>query len=257
MKIINHDLPSELKRLKLLILADVHIGDGLFNEKRIKQFTDEVKNEDNCYIIVNGDLMNNATKESKSDIYAEQYTPKEARKKLVELLTPVKEKILVMLDGNHEDRTYKSTGQSLLETVAEILGIEELYADPAFLLFVAFGKNRGRTERNTVYTIYGKHGSGGGKRIGGKANKLEDMEGIIDADIYIHSHTHQPLSFRKGFYTVDYRNRKTTWREHLFVNSNAFLNYGGYGEKLGYKPSSTVYPHIYLEGKERIARCLI
>ena len=36
----------------------------------------------------------------------------------------------------------------------------------------------------------------------------------------------------------------------LFVNTSAALTYGGYGDKQGYKPSSTTAPVIYLNGTE-------
>ena len=44
---------------------------------------------------MNGDLINNALKTSKSDTYKEQMTMEEEQDLLIELLTPIKNKILV------------------------------------------------------------------------------------------------------------------------------------------------------------------
>lgn len=108
-----------------------------------------------------------------------------------------------------------------------------------------------------IYAIYGKHGAGGGRRPGAKANRLEDMMMVVDADIYLHSHTHLPFIMKKAFYRCDYRNRKITKVEKLFVNTNAFLDFGGYGEEKGYSPLSTQYPKIILNGIEREVRAIL
>lgn len=40
-------------------------------------------------------------------------------------------------------------------------------------------------------------------------------------------------------------------------NTNAFLNYGGYGEEKGFAPTSTKYPKIILNGIDREVKALI
>lgn len=257
MDIVNVELPSYLSELKIRVLADSHIGEELADIKLIKSFIKEVEEEDNLYLIVNGDVINNATKTSVSDSYGEVMTPDEQIDYIVDLLMPVKDKILVITGGNHEARTYRTDGIKLIKRVARELGIEERYVDVAYLLFISFGKNRGRDNRNTVYSIYGKHGAGGGKRVGSKTNKLEDMAKIIDADVFIHSHTHTPAIFKLNRFRVDYRNRKNSEHTMLFVNTNAFMKYGGYGEEKGYPPASRDYPEILLDGFERKAKAVL
>jgi len=107
------------------------------------------------------------------------------------------------------------------------------------------------------YAIYGKHGAGGGRKVGAKAIRLFEMAEIIDADVFIHSHTHVPMVLRKTFYRVDYRNEKATLIEQLFINTNGFIRYGGYSEDKGFAPTSTIYPKIILDGKERKVKAVI
>ena len=70
----------------------------------------------------------------------------------------------------------------------------------------------------------------------------------VDADIYIHAHTHLPLVFKEAFFRVSGSNSSVALVDKLFVNTAASLNYGGYGDKQGFKPASKSSPIIYLDG---------
>lgn len=256
MKVIKHDLP-QFETLEIYPLADVHVGDPLHDRKRAKQFINEVLEKENRYVIVNGDIINNAVKHGVSDVYAEELTPNQQIEETVNLLSPIKDRILVITEGNHENRTYKQDGILIMYQVAKRLDIFDSYSEGAYLLFVKFGKSQGRKCRKMPYAIYGKHGSGGGRKVGAKAIRLFEMAEVIDADVFIHSHTHVPMVLRKTFFRVDYRNEKATQIEQVFVNTNSFLNFGGYGEEKGFAPTSTKYPKIILNGIEREVKVLI
>ena len=256
MKIITHDL-AQFEILEIYPLADVHVGDPLQDKKRLKQFMDEILEQENRYVIVNGDIINNAVRHGVSDIYAEELNPNEQIDETVSLLAPIKDRILVITEGNHENRSYKQDGILIMYQVAKRLDIFNCYSEGAYLLFVKFGKSQGRNCRKMPYAIYGKHGAGGGRKVGAKAIRLFEMAEVIDADVFIHSHTHVPMVLRKTFYRVDYRNEKATQIEQLFINTNAFLNYGGYGEEKGYAPTSTMYPKIILNGIKREMKAVI
>ena len=95
------------------------------------------------------------------------------------------------------------------------------------------------------------HGSGSGRKEGGKINRLADYANIVDADAYICSHTHLPAAFKTAFYRVDKSNSSVACVTKAFVNTAAALNYGGYGDKQGYKPSSTDNPVLKFSGSKR------
>ena len=84
-----------------------------------------------------------------------------------------------------------------------------------------------------------------------KVNRLADLAAIVDADIYIHAHTHLPLIFKEAFYRVNYGNSSVALVDKLFCNTSAALNYGGYGDKAGFKPASKCCPVIYLDGTKK------
>lgn len=261
MKVIKADLPQELLQLEIHTFADEHIGDEHCDIKRLKERIEYVKNTPNAYCIMNGDILDNAIKTSVGDVYTQELSPMEQLARATEWFAPIRDKILCVTHGNHENRSRKDTGINLSFLIAKQLGIEDKFTPTSALLFVRFGRDaRGRKESNgsqkvrkLCYTIYVLHGSGsGGRKEGGKVNRLADMASIIDTDIYIHSHTHLPLVMKQGFHRIDTRNSTVACVDKLFVNTSANLNYGGsYGEAGEFKPSSKETPVIYLDGVEK------
>lgn len=259
MKIIKADLPRDISELEIHIFADEHIGDEHCDMERLLSRIEYVAKTPNAYCILNGDILDNATKTSIGDTYTQEFNPMEQLKRAAELFSPIKDKILCITHGNHENRTYKKEGINLSYLIASQLGLQDKYTPTSAVIFVRFGQlSNGRKETNgsgevrkACYTIYSLHGSGGGRKEGAKAIRLADMASIIDCDIYIHSHTHLPMIMKQGFHRVDSRNSTVANVTKLFVNTSANLNYGGYGEAGEFKPSSKDTPVIYLSGTHK------
>ena len=69
MQTIKIDLSESLNQIELHTFADLHLGgDCHTDHELIKQRLREVAEKDNAYIIINGDLLNNATKTSVSTL---------------------------------------------------------------------------------------------------------------------------------------------------------------------------------------------
>lgn len=246
MKPIRCDLPYA-ETIEIHPMADLHIGDSNSDYKLIMERIDYIKNTPNAYCILGGDLMDTAIASSIGDTYGANLQPMEQLKQCVKIFEPIKDKILCVLPGNHENRVYKSDGLDITELMCAQLGIPKKYTPTTALLFIRFGENTKR-HRPQLYTAYVTHGSGGGRREGGKVNRLADLASIVDSDIYIHAHTHLPLVFKESFYRVSGSNSSVSLVDKLFVNTAASLDYGGYGDKQGYKPASKCSPVIYLHG---------
>jgi predicted phosphodiesterase len=255
MKVIRVTLPKSQNSVEIRTFADLHIGDKHCDMAAIKAEVEYVQTTPNCYAILNGDILNNATKTSVSDSYAERLSPMEQLSKFIELFEPIKDKILAMTQGNHENRTYIKEGVDLTQVVAQQLGLEDRYSKTGAVLFLKVGERRLQNSKRVpiVYSFYILHGSGGGRKEGAKAIRLADMANIVDVDCYIHSHTHLPMIMREGFYRTDMSNCTVKYTDKLFINTSAQLHYGGYGEAFEFKPSSTLCPVIYLSG---INKCI-
>ena len=248
MKVIKCDLPYA-ETIEILPMADLHIGDNMCDYKSIMDRIEYIKNTKNAYCILDGDLMDTAICSSIGDTYGANLQPMEQLNHCVRIFEPIKDKILAVLPGNHENRVYKADGIDITELMCAQLRIPQKYSPTTALLFVRFGE--AKHHRRQLYTIYVTHGSGGGRREGGKVNRLADLAAIVDADIYIISHTHLPLIFKEGYFRVSGSNSSVAMVDKLFVNTAASLNYGGYGDKAGFKPASKSSPVIYLNGLKR------
>jgi predicted phosphodiesterase len=251
MKPIRCDLPYA-ETIEIHPMADLHIGDNMCDFKSIMERIEHIKNTPNAYCILDGDLMDTAIASSIGDTYGANLQPMEQLKQCVKIFEPIKDKILCVTPGNHEHRVYKTDGLDMTELMCAQLKIPQKYSPTTALLFVRFGKHKTRNHgRPIMYSIYVTHGSGGGRREGGKVNRLADLASIVDADCYIHAHTHLPLVFKESFFRVSGSNSSVALVEKLFVNTAASLDYGGYGDKAGFKPASKRSPVIFLDGTKR------
>lgn len=252
MKSIKIDLPRELEKVELHVFADEHMGDPHSDIKRLLQRIEHVKNTPDAFCILNGDIIDNATKTSIGDTYTQDLNPMEQLTKPVEIFEPIKDKILCITHGNHENRTYKKEGINLSYLMAAQLGLTDSYTPTSAVLFIRFGQDvRNGRDQKIRYTVYVLHGSGGGRKEGAKAIRLADMAAIIDTDIYIHGHTHLPMIMKQGYHRIDPKSSTVTHVSKLFVNTAANLDYGGYGEAGEFKPASKDTPVIYLDGRKK------
>lgn len=234
---IKIDLKTTSNNLKLYILSDVHLGDPNCDIPTLKNIINFIKDTPDCYCCLLGDILNTATKTSKSDIYSECLSIAEAQNLAVELLTPIKDKIISMTPGNHENRVWRDVGVDLSLWLAEKLGVQDKYRPDLVALSITFGKdNNGKPFRLNIFQQHGAYG--GGRKLGSAMNALEDLDGIIaNADIYCRAHTHQPLSGSRKIYTFNSQGNIESKVKYYF-NSPSVLNYGhGYAAEKGYKPT--------------------
>ena len=243
-----HNLDCHNKPIEILPLADLHIGDPASQEGLIKSLIHNIAENENRYTILMGDLMNTAIAGSKSDFYGEILKPSEQLRRCSELLLPIKDKILGIIPGNHEERISKSVGVDMSQLLATELGLQDIYSDTSALIFLRFGMRKDK-KRPMNYSLYVNHGHGGGRRPGGTINALADFGSIIDADCFIVGHTHLPASFKDQTFRVIPQSGTAMLRERLFVNTASALDYTGYGNRGGYQPVSNSYPVITFDNE--------
>lgn len=258
MKVIKIDLPQELESIELHAIGDRHFGDQLSDWEATQKLLKHILDTPNAYCILGGDLMDTAISSSVGDTYGANLTPMEQLKQCVAIFEPLAKagKILCVLPGNHENRIYRTDGLDITALMAAQLGIRDRYSPTTALLFLRFGKHKSTEKqhgRRVAYTVFCGHGSGGGKKEGGKINRLADLAQIVDADVYICWHTHLPAIFRCGYYRVSMANSSVKFVSKLFVNGAASLRYGGYADAQGFKPAAMENPIVYLDGREQNA----
>ena len=260
MKAIRIDLSEELKDMEILPVADYHWADPNSDHDKILADIKCIKEHPNVYCVLNGDLMDCAIASSIGDTYGATLSPMDELKVCMELFAPIADKILCVVPGNHEARHYRTNGIDLTELMCRQLGLEDRFSPTTALLFVRFGRLNSEKDghhRKACYTVYVSHGNGGGRKEGGKIQRLVDLSTIVDADVYICGHTHLPATLKDGFARPCVANSSVAYCTRLYVNTSAKLNYGGYGDTQGFKVPCTDTPIIWLSGERKEMRATI
>lgn len=224
------------KTIKIYPVFDVHIGAAEYMKKEFEAFVSYIAKTPEAYIVIGGDILNNAIKTSVSDIYSEKMMPGEAKEYAVKLLTPIADKILCGVGGNHEWRTGKDTDVDILYDIFCQLGISERYRANVAILSVGINYY---TSRRTGFrkTFLVTHGSGGGATLGAGINRQERfIRGFDGIDVFISGHTHKPsvvpISKVRYINTTRKIREETIW----LVTARSWLGFGGYGVRKLYTP---------------------
>lgn len=250
METIAAERPTDWDTCELHVFADIHLGDLLVDGKLLQERIAHCEETENCVVVLNGDICNAAVKSSVSDVYAESVRPMEQLKTAVRYFGKLAEqgKILALTDGNHERRVYRNDGIDMSAIIAAQLGVP--YSPGAAMIFLRFGDER-QHHRRMLYTIFCSHGTGGGSKIGSKASRLLNMSEICDADIFVHSHVHEPLIVKRAFFRTNAGNSSVQRVDRLYINTAAYLDYGSYAEQSELPAGSKATPVVYLDGHRR------
>jgi hypothetical protein len=262
-----HILDTDIKVLELPPTSDVHYGNHLFAKNHFKRHVEYILNKPNCRTILNGDLCESTIKSSKGDIFKQVGTVQDQWHWITEQLFPIKDKILGITSGNHENRIYNETGIDVTKEIARELNVP--YRPEGMLLKISFGDGNNRTKGAPyTYWIYFTHGYGGARTTGAKSVKVERTSSFIHADVYCMSHDHVSNAAPVIYLVPDSRtslNKDTGFRQgkiksirKLLVKTNAYVKWGGYSEVGGYSPTDLTTPIIYMQGEGKpLVRALI
>lgn len=251
MKVIEKRLPRDIDTLELFPISDLHIGSQDVDTKMFDTLTNYILSDNNKYIILNGDNMNNALKSSVSNVYNETMSPMKQKKWLVEKFMPLKDRIISIVPGNHEYRTEKDTDNDIVEDFAMMLGLEDIYRKEEAFIKLTFGEQNNNVKNPQIYTIYHTHGNGGGKLPGGTLNNLERLCMSTNSDIYIVGHSHKKIAYKNSYRHFDAAHSSVTYRERLFVCSSAWQDFAGYAARKMLTPSAKGSVPITLYAKEK------
>lgn len=250
--IITHKFP-ERKDLTLYAIADVHLGAKECMEKEFMEFIDDVKSTPDTYLILAGDLINNAIKSSVSNCFDDIYRPSDQKKMMAKILEPVKDRILCGVPGNHEDRSGKDVDDDPLYDIMAKLDIEDRYRKNRAVVKIRIGDNRsGHGGTNPTYIFAVVHGAGGGALTGAGVNRAERYAYAFDGiDALITGHTHKPLNTIPSKFRVDPRQNLVREVPFDVIVATSWLRNSGYAAKKMLTPTSHVMQKIVLSGTKK------
>jgi hypothetical protein len=118
---------------------------------------------------------------------------------VVDLLDPIKEKIIGACGGNHEEEVKKHNSFDPLKYIITRLndkGAKVLNLDyGTSLVRLRIARKVGDKQKTTVLMVSVAHGWGGGELKGAPALRLQRLVGKFSADIYLRAHTHELFGF--------------------------------------------------------------
>ena len=250
-EIITHHFP-ENRDIILFPISDVHLGASEHMEKEWADFCRQIEETPNAYIILGGDLINNATRNSVSNVFEETMRPREQKKVMAEMLTPIRDRILCAVSGNHERRSGKDADDDPTYDIMCKLDIEHLYRENMAFVKIRIGKRDGDGTKNPTYMLTVTHGAGGGILTGGAVNRNERFGYIVDGmDCLIVGHTHKPFVTQPSKIKIDPFNNKVDIKPFKVVSSSSWLNYGGYAAQKMLLASSHAPQTITLCGNRK------
>ena len=103
---ITHRFP-ERPDLDIIPVSDVHLGASEHMWQAWEDFRKQVLESPNTYLVLGGDLINNATRSSVSNVFEETIRPRDQKRMMTAMLEPLRDRILCAVTGNHERRSGK------------------------------------------------------------------------------------------------------------------------------------------------------
>jgi len=183
--IVNIPLKKNEDFAEVIFMGDFHVGSDGFSEHQLQAYIDWIKNNSNVRVILMGDLV------EVGDLSTHLPTQKEDFKhqieRLVTLLEPIKDQIICILEGNHEERYAKEVKNAIefSHYLALELGIAKSVLKPGpqkgQIMVLKVGK-----EYYPIYVIHGSTSS-----IYNKGTQLKRMAFNVKLPLIVHGHTHQ------------------------------------------------------------------
>lgn len=250
-ELIQHEFPDR-PDITIVPVGDVHLGSNECMEEEFFDFLKMVKMTPDVYIMLLGDLLDNATKNSIASPFQSRYRPAEQKKLMAKLLEPVEDRILCGVQGNHEARSMKDADDCPLYDIMCKLDIEHLYREGMAITKIRMGNNRSNGEQNPTYILGVTHGAGGGATTGAAVNRCENFSCVFDGvDAFVFGHSHKPFLTAPEKIKVDPRNNIVTRVPLKVITATAWLRYGGYPVKRMLRPASHCLQTMTLKGRKK------
>lgn len=195
---------SRTDHFSLIPIGDIHLGNAGCDIDKLKETVAFIKSSPNTLACLMGDILecivpNDPRFDPKSVDSRYRITDLDnlvcrQLSDALDILRPIKDKILFILHGNHEQTIRLRHYHDVTLDMARDLKIPYLGYEGFFKL-VFERKPDGRKYRgsHTMYTIYASHGCGVSRSTGAKINRLEHVMGFIDCDIILLAHEHKKI----------------------------------------------------------------
>lgn len=204
--------------LRLYPIGDLHLGNAHSMERDLRRLVDEeIAPDPNAYWLGMGDYCDFV------NIHDPRFDPTELAgwlfadrgvsladigraetRRFCEIVAPIKDRCVALLSGNHEDMILRHSEADVYGAIIERMADGANEHRLGHRGFINWRLKRTDAGGTWTVRIHATHGSNGGRKQGGTANRMADIAGGIDGvDVVLQGHTHkamyEPLAkFRAG-----------------------------------------------------------
>jgi len=227
-------------------LGDIHVGNRGCKLDKFQESINYIKKHDNTYTLGMGDYIDNVMayrggsidkRWDPENVSRDTLTTEEQIDKVIEMWDPIKEKTIGLHAGNHEWATINQ--RRFIKDFCKPLNLP--YMGRMAYTRLNF-KYKGRTLRD--YILFTIHGGFTSAKAGGVINRLEDIAGSFDADVYLMGHTHDTLTRSMVRIYYDKSTNGMIERKCIMANTGTFLS--------GYEKGIDGYVEINPRGAKRV-----
>ncbi len=250
-RVIEYKSRSQVFRLHPL--GDIHLGTKHCAEDKIRARIQQIKSDPNALWIGMGDyceFISSRDPRFDGKVISEWVNKCDIEhsesKRLVELFTPIKDKCIGLLEGNHEDAYRKHQDGDPQAHICEELGLPTLgYSAFVRLIFRFHG-------HGVAFLGVVSHGAGGAITRGSKMTRLERFMDNFDARWYAHGHVHDILTSEKHYIGLTKESQIESRDKVGAMTGCWFTQYTqgiapSYGEIKNYPPTALGAPTFVIE----------
>lgn len=232
--------------IEIYAVGDLHYGSDEFLEEEWHKFCRFILEAPNRYLLLVGDMIENATRSSVGNgLFTQIMSPSAQKRSIAQELSPLKGRILCYVPGNHEARSGKDADDAPGYDICSKLDIEDVYRPNAAFVKISLGSRKQHS--HSVFVICATHGAGGGIFTGASVNRAERFGNIIDGiDILVTGHTHKAHTSKPSKLVINTQHNTVTQRPYYAVSVGAWVRYGGYALQKMLLPSSPALQIIKL-----------
>lgn len=210
--------------------GDVHKFSSMCHDRKWREYLDWAKSVKNIYFLGMGDymdLMSGSEREAFNSIIYKlhdetKYTMDDVAEERIRVfgdeLDFMKDKIIGLIEGNHFYQF--PTNITSTQKLCERLRCRYLGANAFIRLVFIHTKD---LNRKHYLDIWAHHGLGASRLLGGSINRVQQMESIAQADIYLMGHDHKKSVGMMSRLWLHGRKPKLLNKKIIFARTGSFL----------------------------------
>lgn len=227
-------IPETWDKPIIFVKGDEQLGHVTCDEERVKKDIAWVQNNPQCLVMLLGDAIDSATKESPGSIRENKVGPITQANQYINIHRSIQDRIIGYVGGNHERRIDKalSEGGAGVRMIAEGLSTPEHkipYSGGLLLLDLYW--------RGHLWTFTLFHGAGAASTPGSITQRLQKNILLSDSLINLSGHLHNEMKTSRRFVK---RSSDGTIKiaKQTSLQCGTYLKYiGSYGEVGGMNPT--------------------